>query len=431
MEVSNDKIREYTRRIILSRMRILMNNGFYALLIMHLQVSVGDEFDTAWTDGTRVWLNPAFLDAISDDELDYVLMHQILHIVLKHGEREIGYEHMKFQIACDIVVNSNIYMSSGGDEKSISLRSYGGVQMHFAPDGSEGYEHSVEEIYYMLEQVDCTQAQKGDEGDCGLDSDQSGENEGDDGIEGGGSATGKNVAWDHHSKLEEMKDDEAMKDVWEQRLLAAAEAISIRDPSNKCGSLPAFAERMLMELKKTQIDWRTILNEFVQEEVCDYSFMPPDKRFDDNPFFLPDYNEKDNFVKDILFMIDTSGSMSDEMITTAYSEVKGAIDQFDGHLKGWLGFFDADVIEPREFESEDEFCIIRPVGGGGTNFHVIFHYVNQHMQDNLPTCIIILTDGYADFPKEQMALGIPVLWLINNEEVTPPWGKVARITDVI
>ena len=41
--------------------------------------------------------------------------------------------------------------------------------------------------------------------------------------------------------------------------------------------------------------------------------------------------------------------------------------------------------------------------------------------------IIILTDGYAPFPKEHLAMGIPVLWLLNNEEVKPPWGKVARI----
>lgn len=27
----------------------------------------------------------------------------------------------------------------------------------------------------------------------------------------------------------------------------------------------------------------------------------------------------------------------------------------------------------------------------------------------------------------ELAGGIPVLWLLNNEEVNPPWGKIARI----
>ena len=50
------------------------------------------------------------------------------------------------------------------------------------------------------------------------------------------------------------------------------------------------------------------------------------------------------------------------------------------------------------------------------------------MKDDLPVKIIILSDGYADFPDEEMAMGIPVLWIINNEEVMPPWGKVVRLT---
>ena len=49
------------------------------------------------------------------------------------------------------------------------------------------------------------------------------------------------------------------------------------------------------------------------------------------------------------------------------------------------------------------------------------------MRDEPPVSIVILTDGYAPFPPERMAMDIPVLWLINNEDVTPPWGKVARI----
>lgn len=129
-----------------------------------------------------------------------------------------------------------------------------------------------------------------------------------------------------------------------------------------------------------------------------------------------------------VIMIDTSGSMSDERVAAAYSEVKGAIDQFDGKLKGWLGFFDAAIIEPAPFADEDDLRLIRPVGGGGTDFQIIFEYVQQHMQDSLPACIIILTNGFAPFPNEELAMDIPVLWLLNNEDVNPPWGRIAKIT---
>ena len=49
------------------------------------------------------------------------------------------------------------------------------------------------------------------------------------------------------------------------------------------------------------------------------------------------------------------------------------------------------------------------------------------MQEKLPICIIILTDGYAPFVSEEIAMGIPVLWLLNNQKVNPPWGKIARV----
>lgn len=292
-----------------------------------------------------------------------------------------------------------------------------------ANDGKEGHEYTAEQVYAMLPK---NLNKKGNN--------KKGNNK------SPGSAVGrakKEISkeqhqpvrvWDDHSRWGKYEEDDTLRDVWVKRFEDAAEAIKIRDPSNARGLLPAFAERILKELKKTQTDWRTILNDFIQEEVVDYSFAPPDRRFDDSPFFLPDFNGKEDRVEDILFMIDTSGSMSDDMIAAAYSEVKGAIDQFNGKLKGWLGFFDAAIIKPQPFSDENEFKIIKPAGGGGTDFQIIFEYVFHHMSDKLPASIIILSDGYAPFPLEKLAGGIPVLWLLNNEEVNPPWGKVARIT---
>ena len=36
-------------------------------------------------------------------------------------------------------------------------------------------------------------------------------------------------------------------------------------------------------------------------------------------------------------------------------------------------------------------------------------------------------ETFAPFPQEKAAMGIPMLWLINNDDITPPWGKIARI----
>lgn len=403
MDLSSEKRREYVKRILLSRMRILCNNGFYGLLLMHMNFAIDTGCETACTDGRKIYFGPSFLNNLDDDELDFIMMHEVMHCALQHCNRGKDYDQEAFNIACDIVVNSNILESNKGNIKSITLKKYG-ESMHVAPDGEEGRFYTAEEVYAMLP---VKGKKKGASGMMGS----------------GGNGSGN---WDDHSKWGTADEDGSLKDEWSKNLLDACEAIEIRDPSNQRGLIPLCADRIIKELRKPQTDWRTILNDFVQEEITDYSFTPPDRRFDESPFFLPDYNEKDETVKDILFMIDTSGSMSDEAITAVYSEIKGAIDQFNGHLQGWLGFFDAEVVEPKPFSSEEEFRIIRPKGGGGTRFDIIFKYVEKHM-DTLPASIIIMTDGYADFPKEEGAMEIPVLWLLVTDDVDPPWGKVARI----
>lgn len=436
MALSESKIKGCIKRLLLSRMRILYNHGFYGLLLMHMIYAVSEEIETACTDGVRITFGIDFLDSLSDSELDFVMMHEILHVVLQHCFRGDVEDPEAYNIAADIVVNSNIMLENGLKASSITLSKYG-IAMHVAPDGKEGHEYTAEQVYAMLTK---NLNKKGNNKSSGSAVGRAKKENKKGNNKGPGSAVGrakKEISkeqhqpvqvWDDHSQWGKYEEDDTLRDVWLKRFEDAAEAIEIRDPSNARGLLPAFAERILKELKKSQTDWRTILNDFVQEEVVDYSFSPPDRRFDDSPFFLPDFNGKEDMVEDILFMIDTSGSMSDDMIAAAYSEVKGAIDQFNGKLKGWLGFFDAAIIKPQPFSDENEFKIIKPAGGGGTDFQIIFEYVFHHMSDKLPASIIILSDGDAPFPLEKLAGGIPVLWLLNNEEVNPPWGKVARIT---
>lgn len=421
--LSENALQKYNKRLLLSRMRILMNNGFYGLLLMHMIFAVDEKCETAATDGYRIYFGPKFMDDLSDSELDFILMHEIMHVVLSHCTRRGERDGEIYNVACDIVVNSNILYSNNFNNGSITLRKYGEA-MHIAPNGDEGYKYTAEEVYEMLikrfgkygAQTNNNKKNEdfGDNFERGRAKHEQGEKD-------------EESSWDDHSRWTEEEDDYTLRDVWVKRIEDAAEAISIREKSNSRGTLPLFAQRMLDNLRKPQTDWKTVLSDFIQEEICDYSFSPPDRRFGESPFFLPDFNGTEVKVSDILFMIDTSGSMSDTMITQAYSEVKGAIDQFDGKLFGWLGFFDAAIIEPKPFQNEDEFKVIKPAGGGGTDFQIVFEYVYKYMRDNLPASIIILTDGYAPFPNQALAGDIPVLWLINNEDVNPPWGKVARI----
>ncbi len=404
------------RRLQNSRLSLMEKQPFYAVLLLHMKFSLDPMCETAYTDGIRIAFCPDFIDTLSDEELEFVLMHEVLHVALDHcGRTSDSYDFDDFNIACDIVVNSNILFSFDMDISRITLKNYGEC-MHIAPDGKEGYEYSAEEVYKLI------QARREEEKKNGLQMEKS------DAV-----SVRIDSGLDDHtywgSDDAEYSND-ALRTAWLQRMIEAAqitEQIYSSRRGKNCGRTPLAAQRMIRKLTEPQTDWRTVLDRFVQEEVTDYSFNPPDRRFQDSLFILPDYNEKDESVKDILFMIDTSASMSDAMITQAYSEIYGAIQQFNGNLQGWLGFFDACVVEPEEFTDEEELQIIRPAGGGGTNFQSIFEYVKEHIDTIKPASIIILTDGYAPWPEESEAMDIPVLWLINNEDSNPPWGKVTRI----
>lgn len=150
MEISNEKIRQYINRLLVARMRILCNHGFYGLLLMHMIYSIDEGCETAYTDGERIAFSPTFLEELSDKELDFVMMHEILHVVLQHCLRGEDKDNERYNIAADIVINSTIMHENDDKASSITLSKYG-ESMHIAPDGKEGYLYTAEEVYEMLQ----------------------------------------------------------------------------------------------------------------------------------------------------------------------------------------------------------------------------------------------------------------------------------------
>ena len=409
MAITESRAKQAVRRLHVANSRLLEKHPFYAVLLLQMKYSLDENCETAYTDGKRIAFNPDFMDNLTDSELDFVLMHEVLHVVLRHCDRTQK-DHIPelFNVACDIVVNSNILLSNDMDLSTITIGEYG-VSMHALPDESEGYLYTAEDAYRkLITEVKAKSAKS--------------------------SGNGESNFFDDHDKWQRMKgedkDGDASQDEQDEmnaRLLNAYEAVKAL--GKQAGNIPVGIERIIGELIRPQTDWRTVLNDFVQAEVNDYSLMPPDRRLQDQDFFLPDFNEKEDYVQDILFMIDTSGSMSEETVTACFSEIRGAIEQFNGRLAGYLGFFDAAVVPPVEFSSVDELKLIKPKGGGGTSFACVFDYIRDEMQDRRPAAIVILTDGEAPFPEESASDGIPVLWVVTTDKEIP-WGKVTRITDV-
>lgn len=386
MAIAKEEIKRLTEKLYFSKMRILVRNGFFGYLLLHTAFALRDspELRTKGvsTDGKTIYFHPDCLREYSDDELDFLILHELLHVALRHCFRGKGLDRKRFDVACDIVVNSNL-LQNGNLLIEADLP-------HLTPDGREGNLFSAEEVYAMLpEDLDV--------GDRGTDS---------------------------HEMWPGEESNEFEEDARDQMVLRAYEVATLRKAS---GFAPKSIKRMVKALREPQIDWRVYLQNFIQEEIVDYSFYPPDRRFADGDFLLPDFNEKDEEVRNVLFMVDTSGSMETKDIEACYSEIKGAIEQFNGKLAGFLGFFDVKVSKVVEFGFAEDIKRITPIGGGGTNYQSIFDYIEMHMADNPPSSLIILTDGDAPYPDVAETMGIPILWVITDKESVPPYGKVARI----
>ena len=382
------KKKEYVQRLLLARLRLLNNNPFYGLLLMNAKFGLDLKCDTAYTDGKKICFSPEFMDELSDLELEFILMHELLHIVLKHCKRGKGFDDYIFNIACDIVVNSNILKSNDMDLKTITLKKYGEA-MHIAPDGTEGYAHTAEEVYYMLVK---------------------------DAIEL------KFDSFDNHYNWNQSEED---SNDWEERLVSTV--ATLKESNKSSGKIPLGALRKYNNLINPQINWKEVLKDFLSKEKCDYSFTPPDRRYEGD-FFMPDFNDEEESLKlNVVFVIDTSGSVNEKELSAAITEVRSAIEE-SNNLNGYVMCLDAKTYDPTPI-NEFDINTFNAIGGGGTNIIGFFNELDtiKSRMNNRLDLIIFITDGYDEFPSEKARQNIPVLWIINNDEVTPPWGIIARI----
>lgn len=396
-------------RIVRSRCQMLMAFPFFGILALKLQLQVDYSIPTAATNGKDFYFNPNFTKTLSEPELNWLVVHEVMHPALQHLWRKGDRISDMWNEACDYAIHDILmqFKKCADYKKSDMLK---------MPENGlydEAYtDMTADQIYDELRKK--RKKNKKDQND------------------GNGQNQSKGNTLDDHSKWNQQQTQEnSQKKIqeWEGNLISAAQVAS----SKAAGNIPAFLERLINKLTKPQKDWRTLLQEFVEPEINDYSFNPPDKRLSEvtfgidvmgNPIevLLPDFNDEVDVVKKILFWVDTSGSIGEEELNVAYSEIVGAINQFQGKLSGYIGFFDSMAYKPEEFESVDDVLSIRPVGGGGTSFHAPFEYTNENFDREDIAGIIMLTDGYASWPDESITKGIPTLWLVTNEEQVPPWG---------
>lgn len=414
------KVKNTVRRMTEERALLIKNNPFFGHLSMGLQLACAP-CKTACTDGSRLIFDPAFAEKLSDQELQFVILHEVLHCVFRHCIRGKGLHSVLYNIACDIVVNSTILAMWGQESMMIA----GEKAMHLAPDGKEGREYNAEEIYQMLihqnhtngiyqMQTDQNNANKSSQMQTNQNPPASMQTD-NEGFE--------KSSFDRHDIWQGICDKAQLQDNWNRKIQSA-----FRQCGDSTG-MPQQVRTIVQDIaRRSGLNWKHLLHDFLQSDTYDYNFLPPDRRYAFSDFYLPAYNmdEEHQTADDIWVCIDTSGSVTGEELTCTMAEILDAMRQ--AGLKGRISFFDSNITEPEPFEFENDLKNLTTQGGGGTSFHIIFRYLKEKLYPDLPRAILIFTDGYARFPEQKAALDVPVLWLIckgGNADV--PWGQVIQL----
>lgn len=206
------------------------------------------------------------------------------------------------------------------------------------------------------------------------------------------------------------------------------ETVALVGGEESLSEIPSNARVFIERKKKEKINWRDELKKYIIKDISDYSFNPPDKRYMDSDFYLPAFNDETEKLENILFMIDVSGSMKDEVINDVFNEVKNVKDQFRGKVDGYVGWFDTYVRDVKNMNEVIKIESLQRENIDGTSFVDIFKYKRTVLGGIDFKAIIILTDGYGEFPSIKMVGDTPVIWVLTKENIKTPFGEIIRYT---
>jgi len=376
-------------RLQSARIRLRSRHPFFGTLLFHATTILTEQIPTACTDGRNLYFNPAFIEPLSLQELDGLLLHEVLHAALLHCQRRGARDPQLWNWAADIVVNGMI-----ASLEDISLPSGGGLRdpaLEELPveEVYEKLQHSMVEVPLLL--MDLVERQNLDDG---AEGDLDGVTEGQNQSEGSFGA---------------------LREYWKNALQRSRKEQEQRGQ----GTLPCGLQRELEALEDAQLDWRSLLARYLPDSQADW--LGIDRRFVGQGLYLDELQQTS--IK-VAICMDTSGSVSQKELSQFYSEVYGLLCQ-SPETEVDLYCADAELHGPYPLLLESE--LPEPKGGGGTDFRPFFEKLNECEDRALPQLAIYLTDGYGTYPQEPE---YPVLWVINAgglEESKIAWGDCLRL----
>lgn len=212
-----------------------------------------------------------------------------------------------------------------------------------------------------------------------------------------------------------------------QRLVAREVAQRIKEHSRSRGDVPAGWQRWAEDVLEPMVSWQRLLSAAVRRGVADvagrvdFSYRRPSRRASAFPdVVLPSLRQP---LPKVAMVLDTSGSMSDHMLSQALAEVGGVLRGLGigrRHLR--VICCDATAYEAQRVLDARE---VQLLGGGGTDMGA--GLAAACGLKPRPDLVIVLTDGFTPWP-----LGPPpgvdvVVGLMDSTGQVPEWATSVLI----
>lgn len=339
------------------------NAAFLASLMCQLKFEFRQDTPTMATDGSTILIGTEFFNNTTDQDLSFILVHELWHVALLHNLRRGTRDPKIFNVAADYVVNLKTYEDMGYRPKyALYSRQYEGM--------------SVEEVYdQLIDFIDDTE-------DIEIDL-----------IDAKDSTDAQNQA----TKV--------------QKAFAIAKS---------SGNLDGSVEKEINKFLKPKVDWRTLLNKYLTDQIdTDSSWSKPNRRYLSQGMYMPAQLPLEGRLEHLMFFLDTSGSISDTEVTQFLSEIR-TIQSNLKPKKLTLVQFDTKIQQVQELREGKVPNSFEVKGRGGTSLKE----VHKLIKEKKPSCAVIFSDLGC---KPMEPVDSPIIWIIINSNNTAEFGKQIHI----
>jgi predicted metal-dependent peptidase len=364
----------------------------------------------------RMIANPRFAAKLNDNELIFVLAHELLHLALRTHDRARGSHHLEFNYAHDYIINDILRQELGFTHVPA-----GGLDMPGARE--KGAEQIVLEMRRNAENMKSrSQVFDGEETTVGR---ALGKNR--DGNGGRGNAGEAGDVLDEKTEREMFPGDNAdqkaeaekMREAAERALSLAKAIGAMKGMRGQDGGGQSEIVTALRGLYRTP--WQIVLQRWMESVAPgERTFNRPSRRPLEHPDVVLPGRRRQGWILNVV--LDTSGSMNEEI-----PRALGAIADFcDTVAVDQVRLLQCDTdITGDDLVAPMDLSRFQVTGYGGSD---LTPAMMRLAEDNQVRAVAVITDGDIAFPAE--AMPYDVLWVLPpsaSPGFRPPYGQVVMM----